>query len=347
MLFPIVLSGGFGGRLWPVSRASLPKQFIQFLTDKTLIQETLTRLHGIGNLSAPTVVCNVRHRFVAAEQARQIGMELRRIFLEPSGRNTAPAIAITALDALSVDPDAILMILPSDHAISHLPSFHQATQDAVKLAEDGYLVTFGILPTAPKTGYGYIQKGEKINKKDFKVGRFVEKPDMNTAKAYLDSKEYLWNSGIFMFKASQFLEELRTWSPLIYKHSLQAFKKTRHDIDFSWIDAEAFEACPDDSIDYAVMEKTSRAAVIPVDMGWSDVGSWGTLWEVVNKDALGNATYGNVFLKDVNNCYIKSSKEIVATLGLDNLIIIDTDDALLVAHRDKEQEVKDVFKKLM
>lgn len=347
MLFPVILSGGFGGRLWPVSRASLPKQFIRLLSDKTLMQETILRLRGLSELMDPMLVCNVRHRFIAAEQVRQIDVKPRHIFLEPCGRNTAPAVAVAAHEALSQDPDALLLVLPSDHAILHIPSFHKAVQEAVKLAEMGFLATFGILPTAPKTGYGYIQKGEKINGKGFKVARFVEKPDAATARQYLDSKEYLWNSGIFMFRADLYLSELQRHSRGIYDQTKLALDKTRYELDFSWIDPDAFDRCPDDSIDYAIMEKTDRAAVIPVDMGWSDVGSWGTLWEVINKDSHGNVSDGNVFMKDVSNCFIRSPKEIVATLGIDNLIIIDTPDALLIAHRDKEQEVKDVFKKLM
>jgi mannose-1-phosphate guanylyltransferase/mannose-6-phosphate isomerase len=347
VLFPVILSGGFGGRLWPVSRASLPKQFIPFLTDKTLLQETLARLHGLDKTAPHSLICNSAHRFLAAEQVRQIGMTPRRIFLEPCSRNTAPAIALTAFDILESDPDGVLLVLPSDHTILHLPSFHQAIKDAMAVAEQGYLVTFGVQPNSPKTGYGYIQQGEKIDFRSYHVSRFVEKPDAETAKSYLDAKTYLWNSGIFMFKASCFLEELKQFCPETFRLARQALAQTRHELDFSWIDKTLFEQCHDESIDYALMEKTRLAAVIPVDMGWSDIGSWGSLWEIVNKDSCGNSTEGNVFLKDVSNCYIKSSREIVAMLGLDNLIIIDTNDALLVAHRDKEQEVKAVFRKLM
>lgn len=349
MLFPVILSGGFGGRLWPVSRVSNPKQFLPLITEKTLLQETIIRLQGLPELGLPTLVCNQRHRFIAAEQLRAIDIRPRKIFLEPIGRNTAPAIAIAAEDVLKESSDALILVLPSDHVILNIPSFHQAIEEAVVLANQGYLMTFGIVPTAPKTGYGYIQQGSFLNgdKRSYQVGRFVEKPDEATARQYLKSRQYLWNSGIFLFRADRYLEELRSKTPEIARWSSAALERSRQDIDFCWLDRAAFEACPSDSIDYAIMEKTKQAAVIPVDMGWSDVGSWGALWEVVNKDSHGNATHGHIYMKDVSNCYIKSDKEIVAALGINDLIIIDTGDALLIAHRNKEQEVKDVFKKLM
>jgi mannose-1-phosphate guanylyltransferase/mannose-6-phosphate isomerase len=351
MIFPVILSGGFGGRLWPVSRASYPKQFISLITENTLLQETLLRLSGLPELGHPILVCNTRHRFIAAEQLRAIDVKPRRIFLEPIGRNTAPAIAVSALDLQENDPDATMLVLPSDHVILHVPSFHKAIREGEVLARAGYMVTFGILPTSPKTGYGYIRQGKILENgargKGYAVEAFVEKPDVETAKQYLESRQYLWNSGIFMFKASKYLDELREHAPALYEASLEVYRTTRHDVDFSWLDEAVFESCPSDSIDYAIMEKTQKAAVVPVDMGWSDVGSWGALWEVVSKDIHGNAANGHVFMKDVSNCYIKSGKEIVAALGIDDLIVIDTDDALLIAHMSKEQEVKDVFKKLM
>ncbi len=350
MLFPIILSGGFGGRLWPTSRTHRPKQFISLVTDKTLLQETLIRLAGLKETAAPTFITNTRHRFIVAEQVRAIGLNSRRIYLEPVGRNTAPALAIAAFDVLKTDPEGMLLVLPSDHVILNVRSFHKAIREASILALKDYLVTFGVLPTAAKTGYGYIRKGKAIEngvRKGYEVAAFVEKPDKATAQNYLDCKEYLWNSGIFMFKATRYLEALQAHAPLIYEKSLIAYQQAREDVDFTWLNESEFGQCPDLSIDYAIMEKTQDAAVIPVDMGWSDVGSWGALWEVVGKDVQGNVAQGNVYMKDVSNCYIRSDKEIVAALGIDGLIVIDTNDALLIAHMDKEQEVKDVFKRLM
>jgi mannose-1-phosphate guanylyltransferase/mannose-6-phosphate isomerase len=348
-LFPVILSGGFGGRLWPVSRAHYPKQFLPLITDRSLLQETALRLVGLENIEAPTLICNERHRFIVAEQLQASQIQARRIFLEPVGRNTAPAIAIAAWDIAETDSNGVMLVTPSDHVILHVPSFHKAIESGIKLAQQGYLATFGVLPTSPKTGYGYIKCGNPIetDKQQLNVDAFVEKPDLPTAERYLESQNYLWNSGIFVFKASVFLEQLKQYAPDIYQASLNAHQNIQTDTDFARLRQTDFEQCPSDSIDYAVMEKTDRAAVIPVDMGWSDVGSWGSLWEVVSKDASGNATNGHVYLKDVSNCYIKSQKEIVAALGIDDLIVIDTDDALLIAHMDKEQEVRDVFKKLM
>lgn len=351
MLFPLILSGGFGGRLWPVSRTSKPKQFIPLLTEHTLLQETVFRLNGLNAINPPTLICNVQHRFIAAEQLRAIDVQPRRIYLEPVGRNTAPAVAIAAFDVMDADPDGILLVLPSDHVILHVPSFHKAIRQATELAKHDYLVTFGLLPTSPHTGYGYIQQGEALKNEfqgqGYQVAAFVEKPNREKAQAYLDARSYLWNSGIFMFKASRFLEELLAHAPEVYAKSRETYQKARHDMEFSHLDENLFAQCADISIDYAIMEKTDKAAVIPVDMGWSDVGSWGALWEIANKDAAGNASDGHVYMKDVSNCYIKSNKEIVAALGISGLIIIETDTALLVAHMEKEQEVKDVFKKLM
>lgn len=351
MLFPVILSGGFGGRLWPVSRANHPKQFISLVTDNSILQDTIIRLNGLQGLQAPTLICNTKHRFMAAEQLREINVVPRRLFLEPLGRNTAPAVTVAAFDVAASDPDGVMLVLPSDHVILHVPSFHKAVREGLALAQAGYLVTFGILPTSPKTGYGYIRQGKHLGNgakgKGFEVAAFVEKPDLETARQYLDSREYLWNSGIFMFKASRFLEEMRDLSSVIYEKSREAHATAHHDLDFTWLSEPVFVQCPSDSIDYAIMEKTLHAAVIPVDMGWNDVGSWGALWEVVLKDAQGNVANGNVYMKDVSNCYIKSDKEIVATLGISDLIIIDTPDALLIAHMEKEQEVKDVFRKLM
>lgn len=348
-LHPVILSGGFGGRLWPVSRENYPKQFISLIGEHTLLQETILRLQGLPNLGHPSLVCNSRHRFIAAEQLRAIQVEPHHIFLEPIGRNTAPALAVVAHDLLATDPNALMLVAPSDHIILNVPSFHHAIQKGRQYAEQNELVTFGVLPTSPKVGYGYIQKGPAFNEQEiaYQVQRFVEKPNYTTAEAYLQSRQYLWNSGIFLFKVKTFLDELKQWAPDIFEQSRIALQQAREDIDFVWLDETAFAACPENSIDYAVMEHTKKAVVLPVDMGWSDVGSWGALWEIAGKDTHGNVTNGRIFMKDVSNCYIQSNKDIVATLGVQDLIIIDTEDALLIAHRHQEQEVKNVFKRLM
>jgi mannose-1-phosphate guanylyltransferase/mannose-6-phosphate isomerase len=348
-LFPVILSGGFGGRLWPVSRTHYPKQFIPLVTEHSLLQETALRLAGLDNQEAPIFICNERHRFIVAEQLHSLQTHPGRIFLEPTGKNTAPAAAISAWAIADAEPEGIMLVMPSDHVILDAAAFHNAVRDGSELARQGHLVTFGIAPTAPKTGYGYIQQGEVLDeqKNAFLVVSFKEKPDAPTAERYLASGRYQWNSGIFMFKAGVFLEQLKKLSPDIYEATRKIYHSARCEADFTWLDQDEFEKCPSDSIDYAIMEKTDRAVVISVDMGWSDVGTWGSLWEVLSKDARGNATTGQVYLKDVSNCYIKSKREIVAALGIDDLIVIDTEDALLIAHRHKEQEVRDVFKQLM
>jgi len=327
----------------------MPKQFLALLSDHSLFQEAVIRTQGIAGMQSPTLVCNIQHRFIAAEQLRHINVPAQQIVLEPVGRNTAPAILVTALQIAQDHPDGVMLVMPSDHLILDVANFRKAVQDGEKLAQQGYLVTFGIIPNQPKTGYGYIRQGEPVEEVSVghRVKQFVEKPNEATAEKYLASGDYFWNSGIFMFRANDVLTEFEKFAPAMVAATRASLNQARNDKDFCWLDKSAFEACPSDSIDYAILEKTDRAAVIPVSMGWSDVGSWGSLWEVINKDAAGNVVDGNVFLSDVSNCYIKSSKEVIATLGISDLIIIDTDDALLVAHRSKEQDVKDVFKRLM
>lgn len=349
MIFPVILSGGFGGRLWPLSRVKMPKQFISILGEKSLFQEALVRIQGINGMQAPTLICNTMHRFIAAEQLRSMHIPPRKILLEPVARNTAPAILCAALQVARENPEGVMLVMPSDHLILDVPSFKKAVEDGYQVCQQNQLVTFGIIPNQPKTGYGYTKQGSKLEGTEagYKVHQFVEKPDLETAKEYLASGDYFWNSGIFMFKASTVIEEFNHFAEPMVAACQKAVDNAREDKDFCWLDKNSFERSPSDSIDYALMEKTSRAAVIPVSMGWSDVGSWGSLWEVSSKDASGNTIDGNVFQKDISNCYIKSNKEVIAALGINDLIIIDTEDALLVAHRDKEQDVKEVFKKLM
>jgi len=340
---PVVLSGGSGTRLWPLSRSAYPKQFLPLTSDNTMLQETLLRLRGIEAMGSPLVICNEEHRFMVAEQLREIELKPQAIMLEPVGRNTAPAVALAAL---AVEPDEILLILPADHVIEDIATFQAAIAEAVAEAEKGHLVTFGIVPTGPETGYGYIQAIEKGQATAYKVNRFVEKPDLQTATQYLESGDYYWNSGMFVFKASRYLEELEKFNPEMLAACREAYQKAEEDLDFVRVDRATFEACPSDSIDYAVMEKTESAVVIPLDANWNDVGSWAALWEVSEKDAQGNALKGDVLTHDTSNSYIYSDQKLVATIGIKDLVVIETDDAVMVAPKERVQEVKEIVAQL-
>ena len=340
---PVVLSGGSGTRLWPLSRSAYPKQFLPLTSDNTMLQETLLRLRGIEAMGSPLVICNEEHRFMVAEQLREIALKPQAIMLEPVGRNTAPAVALAAL---AVEPDEILLILPADHVIEDIATFQAAIAEAVAEAEKGHLVTFGIVPTGPETGYGYIQAVEKGQATAYKVNRFVEKPDLQTATQYLKSGDYYWNSGMFVFKASRYLEELEKFNPEMLAACREAYQKAEEDLDFVRVDRATFEACPSDSIDYAVMEKTESAVVIPLDANWNDVGSWAALWEVSEKDAQGNALKGDVLIHDTSNSYIYSDQKLVATIGIKDLVVIETDDAVMVAPKERVQEVKEIVAQL-
>jgi len=340
---PVVLSGGSGTRLWPLSRSAYPKQFLPLTSDNTMLQETLLRLRGIEAMGSPLVICNEEHRFMVAEQLREIELKPQAIMLEPVGRNTAPAVALAAL---AVEPDEILLILPADHVIEDIATFQAAIAEAVAEAEKGHLVTFGIVPTGPETGYGYIQAIEKGQATAYKVNRFVEKPDLQTATQYLESGDYYWNSGMFVFKASRYLEELEKFNPEMLAACREAYQKAEEDLDFVRVDRATFEACPSDSIDYAVMEKTESAVVIPLDANWNDVGSWAALWEVSEKDAQGNALKGDVLIHDTSNSYIYSDQKLVATIGIKDLVVIETDDAVMVAPKERVQEVKEIVAQL-
>jgi mannose-1-phosphate guanylyltransferase len=338
-MIPVILSGGSGTRLWPLSRTQYPKQFLKLNSSQTMLQETVTRL---GALDFVSIICNEEHRFLVAEQMREIGQKCS-IFLEPVGRNTAPAIALAALDAVAKGQgNEALLVLSSDHVIDQADVFLQAVKAAEPLAKAGYLVTFGTVPTKPETGYGYIKAGSTVLEggSAYPVAQFVEKPDASTAQQYLDAGDYYWNSGMFMFTADRYIQELEAHRPDILSACKAAMATTTPDLDFIRIDKAAFEACPDDSIDYAVMEKTDKAAVIPLDAGWSDVGSWSALWEIKQKDANGNVLQGDVITEASQNCMIVGGERLVTALGVDDLIIVDTKDALMVAHKDKVQDVK-------
>ena len=346
MLIPVVLAGGAGTRLWPLSRAGMPKQFVSFPgREYTLFQETLLRLGG--GAGAPVVVCNEQHRFLAAEQLRQAGIGGARILLEPAARNTAPAAALAALEASETDPDALLLVLPSDHAIGRPGRLLAAIGEAERFAKEGYLMTFGVVPDAPATGYGYMAAGEALAQSSArKLGRFVEKPDIATAEAYLASGDYLWNSGMFLFGAGAYLAELERHAPEIYEVCRQAHDGIERGSDFSRYPDDAFADCPGLSIDYAVMEHTGSGAVVPLDAGWSDLGAWDAVWENAERDQQGNSVSGDVIGRDLSGSHIQAGSRLVAALGLRDLLVIDTADALLVADRARAQEVGEIVREL-
>ncbi|WP_445514582.1 mannose-1-phosphate guanylyltransferase/mannose-6-phosphate isomerase [Stenotrophomonas sp. 3(2025)] len=339
---PVILSGGSGTRLWPLSREAYPKQFLPLAGELTMLQATWQRVAPIAS-RGPLVIANEEHRFVAAEQLQQVGAEPAAIILEPVGRNTAPAIAVAALEATRDGADALLLVLPSDHVITDEAAFRAAVQAAAGAAEAGKLVTFGIVPTGPETGYGYIKAahGQDVRA----VERFVEKPDLDTATGYVASGQYYWNSGMFLFKASRYLQELERLQPVMLSACRNAWQSARRDADFTRLDKDAFTAVPSDSIDYAVMEKTADAVVVPLDAGWNDVGSWTALRDVSQQDGDGNAHQGDVIAIDCRNTYAYGQR-LVAMVGLDDVIVVETDDAVLVGKADRMQEVKTVVAQL-
>ena len=342
MIKAVIMAGGSGTRLWPLSRAAHPKQFLTLHGDDTMLQATFKRLDDLDIQSSVTI-CNEEHRFFVAEQLREID-RLGSIILEPVGRNTAPAIALAALSSPEGE-DPLLLVLAADHVIQDEASFTETVRNAIPLAESGKLVTFGIVAHEPNTGYGYIKKGEAQGP-GFIVDTFVEKPSIDVAIEYLESGDYFWNSGMFLFKASRYLEELQKYRPDIYEACHLSMKDISKDNDFLRVNEVAFDACPSDSIDYAVMEQTYDALVVPMDAGWSDIGSWSSLWDVSDKDGNGNATYGDVILHKTNNSYIRTDGKLVVAIGVDDLVIISTKDVLAVAHKDSVQDVKAVAQKL-
>ena len=346
MVFPIILSGGVGSRLWPTSRALYPKQLLPLVSEKTMLQETAIRVADPELFASAIIVSNDEHRFIIAQQMQEVGLKPLAHLLEPVGRNTAPATAAAAVLVQTYNREGVMLLLPADHHIRDVASFHAAVAQGSELARQGKLVTFGIVPTAPETGYGYIKRGEPLGGGAYKVECFVEKPDLATAQSYLSEGAYDWNAGIFMFRADVILDEMRIFCPEIVAKASQAVIKSNRDLDFLRLQPEAFEACPSDSIDYAVMEKTSLAAVVPVEMGWNDIGSWSALWETGAQDGSGNVALGDVISVDTNNCYIRAETGLVATLGVDNLVIVETGDVLLVADRNKVQDVKKIVERI-
>ena len=345
MIYPVIMAGGSGSRLWPLSRDLFPKQFLKLGKEGTMLQETVKRLRGL-DVAETLLVCNEEHRFIAAEQLRQLGELNHNIILEPAGRNTAPAIALAAFTALQKDKDAVLLVLAADHVIEDVEAFHSAVRSATPMVSDGSLVTFGIVPGSPETGYGYIRTGDAIGGSAFEVQEFVEKPNLETAKSYVNSGEYLWNSGMFMFKAARYLEELREFRSDIYQACERAMQSVDGDLDFIRVDKASFLECPSESIDYAVMEKTSQAAVVPLSAGWSDVGAWSALWDITEKDSSGNVGVGDVLHHDTSNSYIYAENSLVATVGVENIVVVQTKDAILVANKDRVQDVKEIVNQL-
>lgn len=341
MITPVILAGGSGTRLWPLSRQLNPKQFLKLLGDRTMFQQTLQRLEGLP-CTAPIIVCSEEHRFLAAEQLREIGMEGVSILLEPVARNTAPAIALAALRSLESERNPLLLVLPADHLIADPESFRETVRNAIPEAEKGRLVTFGIVPFRPETGYGYIRRGEQRDGNSWSVASFTEKPDEKTAKEYIESREYWWNGGMFLFRAESYLGELRRLAPQIYNACAEAMEHTSKDLDFLRVGRECFESSPSLSIDYAVMEKTNIASVIPLDSGWSDIGSWNSLWEACAKNGEGNAVLGDVKTIGSKNCLIRAESRLVAAIGVTDLVVVETKDAVLVTHRDQVQKIKDL-----
>jgi len=344
MITPVIMAGGSGTRLWPLSRSNYPKQFLTLSGEHTMLQTTLKRLNGLEHNPA-LLICNEEHRFIVAEQVRQLEVKHSGIFLEPVGRNTAPAIALAAFKAIEKGDDPLLLVLAADHIIEDISAFQKSVNQATELAQQGKLVTFGIVGNKPETGYGYIKRGEQYQT-GFVVNSFVEKPDALTAEKYIASGNYYWNSGMFLFKASRYLNELKTFRPDIYNACQQAMQVQNDDMDFVRVDKAAFEACPDESIDYAVMEQTKDAVVVPMDAGWSDVGGFDALWEVSPKDENGNAFKGDVKAVDTKNTLVFGEDKLVTTVGIEDLVIVNTKDAVLVAHKNKSQHVKAIVEQL-
>ena len=345
-IIPVILSGGSGTRLWPLSRKQYPKQYLPLVGDNTMLQETILRLNGLDNLADPIIICNADHRFLVAEQCQQIDINNPTILLEPVGRNTAPAIAAAALQSLQDSEDKLLLVLSADHVIQDIDAFHQAINIATKQAQEGKLVTFGIVPTDANTVYGYIKSSKERINGSYKVEEFIEKPDLITAKSYLDQGNYLWNSGMFMFQAITLVKELNAYSPDIVVSVNDAVNNAVQDLDFIRLDSQAFKSSPSDSIDYALMEKSDNVVVVPLDAQWSDIGSWSALYDIGIKDGSGNVIKGDVIAQDTTNTYINANHHMVATIGVDNLIVVDTPDATFIAKQDRAQEVKSIIETL-
>ncbi|MDY6823231.1 MAG: mannose-1-phosphate guanylyltransferase/mannose-6-phosphate isomerase [Thermodesulfobacteriota bacterium] len=350
MIVPVILAGGSGTRLWPLSRELYPKQLMTLTGGGTMLQNTVERIATFGGVGDPIVICNENHRFMVAEQLRAANINPGAIVLEPVGRNTAPAVAVAAIMAADTDMDSLLIVLPADHFIGNIQAFHDAVAVGQAYARDAALVTFGVVPTAPETGYGYIKKGAASSETAVagdvpvavSIEAFVEKPDMETARAYLDSGDYCWNSGMFMFRAGTVLDELERFAPDIVTACRNSVAKGANDLDFFRLDADSFGVCPSDSIDYAVMEKTGNGIMVPFDAGWNDLGSWEALWDVGERDSSNNVTAGDVITHDVKNSYLRADSRLVAAVGLEDHIVVETPDAVLVTPRTMAQDVKHI-----
>jgi mannose-1-phosphate guanylyltransferase/mannose-6-phosphate isomerase len=345
-IIPVILSGGSGTRLWPLSRKQYPKQYLPLAGDNTMLQETILRLNGLDNLADPIIICNTDHRFLVAEQCQKIDIKNPTILLEPVGRNTAPAIAAAALQSLKYSNDSTLLVLSADHVIQDVDAFHKAINIANQQAQSGRLATFGIVPTDANTGYGYIKSSKDNGNGVHKVEEFVEKPNLKTAEFYLEQGSYLWNSGMFMFQARAFIDELTIHAPNIVTSVNNAVNNAVQDLDFIRLEKQAFESSPSDSIDYALMEKSNNVVVVPLDAQWNDIGAWPALYDIATKDSQGNVIKGDVITQDTANTYINADHHMVVAIGIDNLIIVDTPDATFIATRDKAQEIKGIVETL-
>jgi len=350
-ILPVILAGGSGTRLWPLSRALYPKQLIRLVDQRTMLQNTILRLNGLEDAENPVVICNDEYRFMVAEQLRQIGIEPAEIVLEPVGRNTAPALAVAALRAMAKGGDPVLLVLPADHHIELADQFCRVVRAGFQHALNGRLITFGIVPQSPETGYGYIKMGAALPSggdevKAVAIDAFVEKPDLTTARQYVASQAYCWNSGMFMFKASAVIEALETFAPDMIIACRLAVDRGKTDLDFFRLDKAAFAACPGDSIDYAVMEKTDRGVMLPMTAGWNDLGSWEALWKVGEKDDQNNVVKGDVVLHDVGDSYLHAENRLIAAVGLKDHIVVETSDAVMISPRDRVQDVKGLVDRL-
>ena len=342
---PVLLCGGVGSRLWPVSRQGRPKQYLNLIGETSMLKQTLTRIESLAQTS-PIIVCNEEHRFLVAEQVRQLGLTSPTVILEPEGKNTAPGIALAALAASAADPEAQLLVLPADHYVGKPDALIKAIEKAASVSEKGKLVTFGLVPSRAETGYGYIKRGEALASDVFVLEQFVEKPDQPTAEGYIASGDYVWNSGMFMFTAAQFLASLAEFQPEMAQVCKRAMEQAERDMDFIRPDAEVFATCPSDSIDYAVMEHTPEGAVVSLDCDWSDIGAWSALWEAGDKDFAGNVIQGDVILNKTENSYVRSQSRLVTTTGVSDLVVVETADAVMVADRHSVQDVKDIVHSL-